>query len=295
MSLAERPPQGATASARADCGRAANTRPRIWAAPVLAAVLGSALSAAPVVAEGDADLAQQLANPIAALISVPLQFNFEDGIGPDGGGSRMRLNVQPVIPFTLSADWNVISRTIVPIVYQNSLLPGSGSQSGLGDTLQSFFFSPNAPTAGGLTWGVGPVFLLPTATDDLLGTGKWGVGPTAVALVQRGPWTVGGLANHIWSVAGDSDRADVNQTFVQPFVSFTTPDAWTLGLQAEASYDWERSEWTVPVTATVGKLVRIGPLPVSLSGGVRYWAESPAFGPRDWGARFTATILLPRG
>lgn len=243
----------------------------------------------------DADgLAQQLANPVASLVSVPLQFNFDEGIGPGGDGSRTVLNIQPVIPFSIGEDWNLISRTIVPVIHQKDVFPGSGSQTGLGDTVQSFFFSPKAPTASGVIWGVGPVFLLPTASDDRLGAGKWGAGPTAVALVQRGPWTVGGLANHIWSFVGDDDRPDVNRTFLQPFASYTTKDAWTFTLQTETTYDWETEQWSVPINASAAKLMRIGGQPVSLFGAVRYWADSPASGPEGWGVRFGATLLFPR-
>jgi hypothetical protein len=232
---------------------------------------------------------------VAALISVPFQFNYDDGIGPSDDGSRSVLNIQPVIPFSFGEDWNIISRTIVPLVDQSDIFPGAGSQTGLGDTVQSLFLSPKAPTAGGIIWGVGPVFLLPTATDDLLGTGKWGIGPTGVVLRQQGPWTVGGLGNHIWSVAGDEDRADVSQTFLQPFVSYTTPEAWTFTLQTESTYNWETEEWAVPVNAVASRVVTVGNRPVSFFGGVRYWAEAPDGGPEGWGMRLGATLLFPRG
>lgn len=186
---------------------------------------------------GDAELAQELSNPIANLVSFPVQMNYDRGYGPDDDGWRLTTNVQPVIPFSLNANWNVISRTIMPIIVQEDIFAGAGSQFGLGDVTQSLFFSPSQPTEAGLTWGVGPVVVLPTATSSKLGAEKWGVGPTGVALVQRGPWTFGALANHVWSFAGDGDRDDLNRSFIQPFASYTTDTAWTFSLQSETAYD----------------------------------------------------------
>jgi hypothetical protein len=241
------------------------------------------------------ELAKKLANPISSLISIPLQFNYNGGIGPDEDGSQYYVNVQPVIPFALNEDWNLISRTIVPIVYQNDIFPGAGTQFGLSDTTQSFFFSPSQ-TVNGFTWGVGPVVGIPTATDDLLGTGKLSVGPTAVALWQGSGWTIGALVNHLWSVAGESDRADVSSTFMQPFLAYTTKDAWTFTLNTESTYNWETENWSVPINAQVSKIVKLGKLPVSLFAGVRYWAVSPDdIGPTGWGARWGITFLLPKG
>jgi hypothetical protein len=238
-----------------------------------------------------AELAMKLSNPVAALISVPLQNNFDFGAGPTGDGFQYKLNIQPVIPFSLNEDWNLISRTILPYVYQENIF-GTSSQSGLSDTVQSLFFSPKAPTSRGWIWGAGPVFLLPTATDDLLGAEKWGAGPTAVLLKQDKGWTYGLLANHIWSFAGDSSRAEVNATYLQPFLTFTTKKQTTFGLNTESTYDWSNSQWTVPLNLTVSQLVKIGSMPVSFMIGGRYYAEKPANGP-EWGLRFQITLLFP--
>lgn len=242
----------------------------------------------------DAELAQTLTNPIADLVSVPFQINRDRGFGADRDGWRTTLNIQPVYPIRLSDDWTLISRTIVPVIQQKNVVPGS-SQTGLGDILQSFFLSPaGAGSDGGLIWGAGVAFGLPTASEDALGTGKWTIGPTVAALRIDGAFTYGALLNHLWSVGGDRDRANVNQSFVQPFLSYTSPAAVTLTASAEALYDWEREALAVPVNLTAARLVRIGGQPVSLQAGLRYWAKSPEGGPRGFGFRIGTTILFPR-
>ena len=244
--------------------------------------------------ESDADLAQELSNPLADLMSIPIQMNYDRDIGPSDDGWKLQTNIQPVIPFHLNEDWNLITRTIVPLTHQEDIFPGAGSQFGLGDINLSLFFSPKKPSSGGVTWGVGPVLLFPTATESLLGAKKWGAGPTLVALTIRGPWTIGMLANHIWSYAGDSDRQDISNTFMQPFVAYTWPSAWTFSLQSETTYNWETEKWAVPVNAAVSKLVKLGKLPVSLQAGVGYWVESPETGPEGFRFRLQATFVLPK-
>lgn len=239
-----------------------------------------------------AELAKQLQNPIASLTLVPFQNNFDWGAGPAGEGFQYKVNVQPVIPFALSEDWNLVTRTILPIVYQDDIF-GSSSQSGLADTLESLFFSPSAPTGGGWIWGAGPVFLFPTATDDLLGAEKWGAGPTAVLLKQDKGWTYGALLNHVGSFAGENGREDVSATFLQPFLAYTTKTFTTLSLNTESTYDWEGDQWTVPLNVMLQQLVKVGQQPVALQLGYRYYAEKPDEGP-DWGLRFAVTLLFPK-
>lgn len=189
--------------------------------------------------ESNADaLAKQLQNPVANLISLPFQANFDFGVGP-ADGSRMTLNIQPVIPISISENWNLIGRVILPVISQNNVFGHSGSQFGLSDAVVSGFFSPKAPTSGGIIWGAGPVLLVPTATDDLLGTGKFGIGPTAVALKQSGSFTIGGLVNHIFSVAGKEERQDVNSTFIQPFIAKNFSGGYSLTLNTEFTQNWE--------------------------------------------------------
>ncbi len=242
----------------------------------------------------DSDLAQQLSNPIASLISLPFQFNFDERFGPEDDGTKNVLNIQPVIPVPLNEDWNMISRTIVPLVWQDELFPGAGDQHGVGDITQSLFFSPALPT-NGVIWGVGPVALIPSYSDPLISSEKWGAGPTAVVLTQRDGWTVGALANHIWSFAGEEDRNDINSTFLQPFLSYTTPDAWTFTLNTESTYNWNTEDWGVPINMQVSKLVKFGEQPVSLAAAARYWANSTTNGAEGWAFRASVTFLFPTG
>jgi hypothetical protein len=239
-----------------------------------------------------AELAKKLQNPVADLISVPLQNNWDFGIGP-AEAMRYFVNIQPVIPVSLTTDWNLIIRTIMPVIYAESPVPGGDNTAGLGDITQSFFFSPKAPTRGGWIWGIGPVFLYPSATDDTLGAEKFGLGPTAVVLKQEHSWTYGMLVNHIWSVAGNGSRDDVSATFMQPFLTYTTKTFTTFGINTETTYDWEHHQGTVPINWFVQQLLKIGTQPIAFQLGVRYYAEKPEGGP-DWGLRFVTTLLFPK-
>lgn len=245
-------------------------------------------------ARGDssAQLAKKLTNPVSDLTVVPFENNFDFGGGPKDDGFRYTLKIQPVIPISLGERWNVISRTIIPFIDQRDMI-GSTEQSGLSDTLQSLFLSPKAPTRHNWIWGAGPVFLLPTATDDLLSAEKFGIGPTAVLLRQSHGWTYGALVNHLWSVAGNGNRNDVSATYIQPVLDYTTKHLTTFGLGAESTYDWKQSKWTVPVVMNLSQLVKIGKLPIDFKLSGKYYAEAPQGAP-DWGLRFTITFLFPK-
>jgi hypothetical protein len=248
--------------------------------------------------ENNAQLAEKLSNPVAALISAPFQFNYDSSIGPNRDGHKNYLNIQPVVPFQLNDDWNMISRTILPVVSQSDTVPDNGSQHGIGDISQSFFFSPRAPGANGWIWGVGPAMSIPTASDPLLGSKKWGAGPTALVLRQVSGWTYGLLVSQIWSFASvngkDSDRPPLSSMSLQPFAALTTATAWTYSANFQSTYDWHAHEATLPLNLSVSKLTRFGRQPISFAGGVRYWFESNDNGPHGWGYSFTVTLLFPQ-
>ena len=237
------------------------------------------------------ELAKKTQNPVADLISVPFQNDFNFGVGPEDKMVWI-LNVQPVIPIKLTEDWNLITRTIVPIINQPSLFPGSESAFGLGDINPSFFLSPAKP--GAVIWGVGPTFTLPTATDSKLGAGKFSLGPTAVVLTIQGQWVLGALANNQWSVAGWGDN-DVSQLLVQPFVNYNIADGWYLTSGPIMTANWKArsgDKWTVPVGGGVGKLFKLGKLPINTSLQAYYNAEKPQ-NAADWQLRFQVQFLLP--
>ena len=237
-------------------------------------------------------IAKQLQNPIASLISVPFQGNFDYGIGPTDG-TKMTLNIQPVIPLSISDDWNLIARVILPIISQSNVLGNGTSQSGLSDAVVSSFFSPKAPTSNGIIWGAGPVLLIPTATDDFLGTEKFGVGPTAVALKQVGGITIGGLINHIWSVAGNTDRADVNATFIQPFLAKNFKGGYAVALNTEFTQDWNNNLSNGNIHLIGSKVIKLGSQMTQLAIGPRipYGNGNTS----DWGFRAQLVLLFPRG
>jgi hypothetical protein len=229
---------------------------------------------------------------VASLISVPIQINYDDNYGLNDKGSVWRTNVQPVIPISLNDDWNMISRTIVPVVKQSDVpIPGV-SESGIGDIVQSVFFSPKKPTDGGLIWGVGPVINLPTSTKDTLGPEAWAAGPTGLVLKQSGPWTYGALANHMWSFAKE-DKTEINASFVQPFVSYITPKKLTYYLNTESTYNWDTKDWSVPINFGANQLMKVGNQIMQVGGGLRYWAESSEMGPEGWGIRLNIIFVFP--
>lgn len=237
----------------------------------------------------------KLSNPVASLISVPVELNYDENIGPAEEGSVYKLNVQPVIPMSLSEDWNLISRTILSFIDQDDVPAAGMGESGFGDVVQSIFFSPKEPTSSGWIWGAGPVLLLPTASDAKLGGEKWGAGPTAVFLKQEGSWTYGFLANHIESFAGESNRPDVSATFFQPFVSYLYgPSKTTFVLNAEMTQDWENNETSLPVNFQIKQMLKVGDQIMQAGIGARYWVDSASNGPDGWGLRVSLTFLFPK-
>ncbi len=264
-------------------------------------------------AQEEDSLSKKLANPLAAMISVPTQINYDDDLGVGGNGSLLQINVQPVVPFQLNDEWNLITRTILPFIEQEDFTRTSGKDSGMGDILESMFFSPIQPTERGWIWGAGPALLIPTATDDALGADQWALGPTFVTLKQEGSWTIGFLGNHLWTTGGEDDLDEdslirlttqggisistsdsINASYFEPWVSYGTEGGTTLSLSAETAYDWDASSWLVPVVATADHLFMGARIPISVGVAARYWAEAPDGGPDGWAARVQFTLLFAK-
>jgi hypothetical protein len=238
------------------------------------------------------ELAKKLSNPISDLVSVPLQFNFEQKVGPLEL-SQFVLNFQPVMPFELNKNWNLIARVIMPFIGQPPFLVNGQGEFGMGDITASFFFSPRSTS--GFTWGVGPAFVMPASYELTIGSGHWSVGPTVVALEQHDKMTIGVLMNQVWSVAGDKRRADVNRLFLEPFFAYQTTKTVTLTIQSESAADWEADThtWTIPINFEVAKLSTFGHFPASYQFGVGGYPAHPESGP-SWKIRAAIIILLPK-
>ena len=255
------------------CLTAVLVPPRLWAAEE----------------KGATELAKKLQNPVADLISVPFQNNFNFGYG---SGDKMQyvLNIQPVIPQHVTGEWNWIHRTIIPFIDQ----PAPVNEFGLGDIQYQGFLSPAKPDK--LIWGVGPVFQFPSATDDQLGTDKWSAGVGAVALRMDGPWVYGALVNNIWSFGGDDSRSDVNQMLLQPFVNYNFGHGLAIGTSPIITANWEApsgQKWTVPLGAQISQIIPIDKIPVNFLLGAYYNIEKPDSGP-DWSIRFQIVLLFPK-
>lgn len=239
-----------------------------------------------------AELAKQLANPVASLISVPLQSNVDYGVGPYKG-AKYALNIQPVVPIKLSSRWNLITRYILPLVDQHDIGLKGSDEFGLSDATVSAFFSP-ARSKNGIIWGAGPAFLVPTGTSELLSTRKWGIGPTALILRQVKTLTYGFLTNQLWSFAGDSDRDDVSQLFLQPFFTHNWKSGAGLGINAEMTINWRDGAVTAVLNPSVSAVTKLGGQAISLAVGPRIPLAAPSAGKTDFGFRGVLIFVFPK-
>jgi hypothetical protein len=246
--------------------------------------------------EGTKDLAKAVQNPVASLISVPIQNLTDFNIGPYARERNTVLQFQPVIPARISENWNLITRVIAPILYQPDFSQQQGGTFGLGDINPTFFLSPAKP--GKVIWGAGPAFLLPTATDDVLGTGKFSIGPAIVVLVQPGKWTLGALVNNLFSVAGPSNRPDVNSMTLQYFINYNLKKGYFITLQPIINANWNASAgntWTVPFGGGIGRVMKLGNQPVNVGAQAYYNAKRPDTIPSPtWQLKFQFSLLYPK-
>lgn len=264
--------------------------------PVMLLVVAVMFIAMPLRAaeESETELAKAAQNPVADMISIPIQSNFNFNYGADRDKSQIVTNVQPVMPISLNKDWNLITRTIIPIIYTEF----PAYQTGLGNVQFTGFFSPAKPSK--FVWGFGPVIQFPTHTDTWLGSDKWSGGPSAVGLFMEGPWVVGLLAQNIWSFAGPSTTRDnpaINQFLAQPFINYNLPKGWYLTFSPVITADWKAAgsdQWTVPLGLGFGKIFKIGKLPFNGQLAAFYNVARPSIGP-DWTIRAQLVLLLPKG
>ena len=263
------------------------------------------------------DLAKQSQNPVANMVSVPIENNFYTDVGPSGKNAFTSV-LKPVYPMQVTSEINLINRFIAPMIYMESqdppdfpagfgpedidvdlggqtVFPDTSSEFGLGNLQYQAFFSPAKP--GKIIWGLGPVFELPTNTDSKLGTDTWSAGPAALLLAMPGDWVVGLLAQNLWDFASENGEPDVNKALIQPIINYNFDKGWYASATTTITANWEADsgdEWTVPVGGGLGRLVRFGNQPVDFKL-MAYWlAEKPEFG-ADWYTQFTVKFLFPKG
>jgi hypothetical protein len=240
------------------------------------------------------ELARAVQNPVADLISLPFQNNTNFNFGPREKTQHV-MNIQPVIPFELNDDWNLITRTIVPVISQPGFKPGQDRKNGIGDTVFTAFLSPR--DSGKWIWGAGPAILLPTATDDRLGAQEWGAGPSAVFLTMQGPWVAGSLFSNVWSFSHDDSDDKVNLFTWQPFLNYNMDGGWYLTSSPIITSNWEAdsdNKWTVPLGGGVGRVFRVGEQAMNAQMAAYYNVENPDdIGP-DWQLRLQLQFLFPR-
>ena len=235
------------------------------------------------------DVSKQLANPVSDLKNLPLRYDYDKDVGPNYG-TRNTLRIQPIFSMKLNDDWSVISRTVIPLMSQHDVIPDS-TQTGISDIQESLFFSTTMKS--GAIVGFGPIFSIPSYDNDF-SSKRWGAGPTALALVEPGNWTVGALANHVWSFAGpgvDGDEGYFSQSLIQPFAIYQLGKGWSVGLNSEMTYDWKKDELVVPLALQLSKVIKIGNSPLSLAIAPKYYVDPPEDAAR-WGIRGIITFVF---
>ena len=241
-----------------------------------------------------AELTKQAQNPIANLISLPLQNNIEFGLGAYNR-TKNTLNIQPIYPIALGERLIMINRFIIPILWQPDLSMETGSTSGLGDINYTPYFSPVTPSA--LTWGIGPVMIFPTASDPSLGSGKFSVGPSVVLVYMLDKWMFLSVMSNWWSVAGDEARADVSVFYWQPGASHFLAKHWYLTSAPIITANWEApadERWTVPIGGGGGKNFKIGNQAMDAQIQVFYYLASPQSIDQEWSLRLQLKFLFPK-
>jgi hypothetical protein len=262
----------------------------------LCALLAGTALAAPAAAEMTAEeLAKLAQNPVGNLISVPFQYNGNLNFGPEKGTQSI-LNIQPVIPISVDKDWNIITRTILPVVWQPATAPGESSVSGISDLQFTAFLSPANP--GEWIWGVGPIVQAPTHSNAKLGNDNWGLGPSFVVLhlAKGSPWVYGVLVNNVWSLGSSDDSPAYSNGLIQPFLNYNLPDGTYLTSSPILTVNWKAEgsqQWTVPIGGGVGKIFHFGKLPVNMQVAAYYNVVRPDFAP-NWQIRAQVQFMFPK-